>query len=139
MTGLTEIFDAGEPKQPVTSVTLVNNTAKTVDTTVPAGKKWKFNSIKITNPDDVARTVDFLFYKEAAATNLILTLDATSVGAAGTLQFPRYAASASLHTFPVVHTLIAGNIIRVTWRAGGVSAGGTDADGLVTTYREVPA
>lgn len=135
-------FPAGKIGQEVTSVTLANNTAKTVDTTVPAGKKWILISIKITNPDDVQRTCSMYKYKEAAKTNVIKIYDSSAVGAGGTAQHPNsitgVRTATEFHPQPA-EILAPGNTISVGWAAGGASSGGTDADGLVIEYLEVPA
>jgi len=134
-----ETFPSGEVRADVTSLTLVNNTAKTQDVTVADDTLWVLQSIKASNPDDVARTVQIRLYKEAAKTNLIALLASVSVSATSQLQFPSYTgASGTLSGqigFPL--TLFPGNTISITWSAGGASAGGTDADGQVIFYRRL--
>jgi len=125
--------------QAVTSITLVNNTSKTEDVTVPAGKRWRLLGIKITNPDDVQRAISITKYKEAAKTNIIRTLVSyATLGAGGEANWPN-SRTALINTNELFHEEIldAGNIISVTWVTGGASTGGTDADGLVVEYLEV--
>lgn len=125
--------------QLVTEVVLANNTAKNIDTTVPAGKRWRLLNIKVANPDDVARNINILKYLEAAKTHLISTyVHIEEIGVAASLNVP-----SKNHTDERERELItpdiydAGNTINVIWAAGGASAGGTDADGLVIEYLEI--
>jgi len=131
-------FPAGQIHKEVTSITLVNNTAKTVDHTVPAGKVWKLHGIKATNPDDVNRGIDFVVYKEAAKTNEIELLTSQTVLTVTRLQWPNHDDQAQLKS-NVPHEVImeAGNTLSIVWATGGVSTGATDADGLVVQYQEV--
>lgn len=133
------VFPGGQFKQEVTSVVLVNDTAKTIDLLVPAGKYWIILDIKAINGDDVARNILISKYLEAAATNLIGVLydAARNAGAHAyfpnmdNANYPRHVASSP------AELAIGGNIIRITWAAGGASTGATDADGLVIEYLEV--
>lgn len=127
--------------QSVTSVVVVNNTAKTLDTVVPAGERWILLSVKLTNPDDVNRPVWLHKFKEAGKTNMLAKLAiVTSVGALADNNWP---------TAPTISTsrmiaanpseiLEAGNTLESYWGAGGASTGGTSADGLVIEYLKVP-
>lgn len=135
-------FPGGKLKQEVTSVVLVNNTLKVIDTTVPAGKQWKLIGVKALNIDDVDRTVTINVYKEAGKTNLLRELNKGALGAnAGEhLHWP----SEGVSTGEADHTsqwadipLVPGNTINVQWAAGGASTGATDADGLVIEYLEI--
>lgn len=133
------IFPAGELKQAVTSITLVNNTAKTQDVTVPAGVMWKVLNIKAINQDDVNRNITIVKYKEAAKTNFIknLAYKANVAAGGGSLQWPN---TQSGNDFPSAwHEEIAvtGNTYAITWAAGGASTGSVDADGLVIEYLEL--
>ena len=131
-------FPAGQIHQEVTSVTLVNNTAKTIDTTVPSGKLWMLTNIRATNPDDVARFIGFVIYKEAGKTNLVDYVDRQTHSAGTFQQAPdRIFTGRAYSGLQFPRPLEAGNTISVTWETGGVSAGGTDADGLVIEYQEV--
>jgi len=104
------------------------------DITVPAGKRWQLLTVKASQNDDVARAIRIHIYKEAAATNKIFELayDA-AVATAGVLCWP----NKDYAPFPVI--LVAGNMIRIQYVAGGASSGSVDADGVVITYIEVDA
>lgn len=133
-----ETFPSGTVKTSVTSITLVNNTAKTQDVTVPTDTKWIIETIRAVNPDDVARFINVEIWRESAKTVRIATLTGLSTGALGAIQFPNNDdLTASISNSPFVLVLGAGMTISVTWSAGGASAGGTDADGLVILYREL--
>lgn len=134
-----EVFPAGKLQQSVTSVTVANNTAKTIDTTVPSGKRWILLSIRVTNPDDVQRTINIYKFKEAAKTNEIARFISNATNAGGRVHWPYNASPISSRVIPSSPAEIfdAGNTLSVVWAAGGVSGGGTDADGLVIEYLEV--
>ena len=136
-------FPGGQLKQEVTSLTLVNNTAKTVDITVPADKRWKFNMLKVVNVDNVNRAVTFTLYKEVGKTNIIQILWTKTVTAGAALVWPLAATPAADNTmpFPMTDGLImnAGNTISIVFATGGASAGATDADGIVADYLEIDA
>jgi len=128
----------GRKKSDVTSITLANNTAKTVDSTVPANKRWLLLGVKAMNPDDVGRDLYIDHYKEAAKTNLIRRLAAETPAAGARTQWPSSVAGDVTKT--PKHDLMvmdAGETISILWAAGGASSGGTDADGLVVDYLEV--
>jgi len=127
---------AGKLIQEVTSITLVNNTQKTVDTTVPANKIWILKNIIAFNPDDVARTVSFKKYKEAAKTNLIKKYNGRAI-TTGSIIWPAPANDDVTKAVSEDEILVEGNTIEVDWLSGGASAGGTDADGLVIEYLEI--
>jgi len=128
-------FPAGQIQQVVTSITLVNNTAKTVDTAVPAGKVWLLRSVKVCNPDDVARNTTGHIYKEAGKTNVVQQFFGAAQAATTCYHYPGSSGVAGAGQEPIV--LTGGNVISVVWGSGGASAGGTDADGLVIEYQEV--
>lgn len=131
------VFHAGKKEIAVTSVTLVNNTAKTIDTVVPASEKWQLLNIKVVNCDDVARNVTVIHYKEAAKTNLVKVFGyIAALGAAGVFNMPSSttAISDKLTFWTAPQILHAGETISVIWAAGGASTGATDADGLVIEY-----
>ena len=135
-------FSGGKPVQEVTSVPLVNNTALTIDKTVPAGKIWLLKSIKIVNPDDVGRSVTVVIYKEVAKTNTLdLIISGITITAAATRMLPSFIATswASSSGLFKDKMMVAGNVLSITWAAGGASAGGTDADGLIVEYLEIDA
>ena len=132
-----ETFPSGSVKSSITSITLVNNTSKTQDIVVPSDCVWVLESVRFTNPDNVDRSVNVKIFKEAAKTNELAFLFSATVTAGSVGHYPAVASNVVLgHTgYPL--TLGAGYVISVTWAAGGVSAGGTDADGLTIMYREL--
>lgn len=140
MSSIISVFPGGRHLQAVTSVTLVNNTAKTIDTTVPDGKRWLLLNVRMNNPDDVARTERIWIYKEAAKTNFLRELLDSSINASAGGSFPSNEMSDVVDMQarglpPII--LSAGNTIQAYWGAGGASSGGTDADGLVVEYLEL--
>jgi len=135
------VWLAGRLKQVVTSITLVNNVAKTQDTTVPTGERWILLSIKVTNIDDVIRSTEIDKWKEAAKTSRIKKYCKSNIAASGTMQWPKDSPiSGDEQHWPSApaEILDPGNTISVVWSAGGASAGGTDADGLVIEYLRFP-
>jgi len=130
-------FQGGRLVQPVTSVTLANNTALVVDKTVPAGKRWILLGAKMTNPDSVQRNCFMIIYKEAAKTNLLRWLTTATVAATSWMQYPNSNTGTSYLNHPTLIVLDAGNTITFDWNAGGASAGGVDADGLILEYLEM--
>lgn len=135
-------FPGGKPKQEVTSVTLVNNTAKTVDMTVPSGKQWILLGVRIANMDDVDRACTIRKYVTAGKTSLIAQLfSATLTATGGRGHFP--GTSTSVSTRHVASNpsefMVDGNTLSIVWAAGGASAGVVDVDGLVVEYLEVDA
>lgn len=133
-------FPGGKLKQEVTQVVLVNNVAKTVDTSVPAGKLWLLLSIKLNNSDDVTRDMHIKVFKEAAKTNLVHPLvSAAAVAAGADLVWPNNVSAGGVHNISFPCILVAGNKIECYWEAGGASAGATDVDGLVMSYSEIDA
>jgi len=134
-----DLIRKGKIVQSVTSITLVNNTAKTVNVTVPSGKRWLLLSLKMGQPDNVQRTLTVDKYKEAAKTNFMGPLVTVGLGV-GILQL--WPTNDAVHTIrniacnpaEIMHD---GNTLAITWAAGGASAGGTDADGLVYEYLEI--
>jgi len=135
------VVEAGRLIQSVTSITLVNNTLKTVDFTMVAGKRWILKNVKIVNPDDVQRVTDLSKYKTVAKTNKIKTMLNVTLGVGVTMNWPNSVNQAndqaSRNFQPEI--LIEGNTVTVAWAGGGASAGGTDADGLVVEYLELDA
>lgn len=133
-------FAAGNIKQEVTSITLVNNAAHTEDISVPSGKRWKLISIKMINCDNVARDLSIVVYKEAAKSNLLFQLvAATSVNANYPLHWPCFITGLVDAIYWYFDCILTGaNKISCIWAAGGASSGATDTDGLVITYLELP-
>ena len=138
MTDLIYIFQGGRKVDSVTSVTLVNNVTKTIDTTVPTGKRWFLIQVKTSNVDNVARVLTVRVYKEAGKTNILRILGSKSSLQNERMQYPSsITGDAKVTWFPAVVILDEGNTITAEYTAGGASAGGTDADGLVIEYLEM--
>lgn len=130
--------------QLVTSVEVVNNTAKTIDVTVPANQEWMIQHIKIVNPDDVSRVTTIIAYIEAAKTNILAELMSLTMTTLQTIYWAHNELTTSATkliemTSQMPLTLIAGNTISFVWASGGASTGATDADGLVVAYRRIGA
>ena len=134
------------PKEPtisINSVTLVNNTAKEVLFTVPSGKTWFLHWLVLKNPDDVQRNCNISLYHEAAKTNLYGLLIDEAVVASAAAVWPRnfHADDQNCWWQMCAHALgfplKAGGTVRFYYAAGGVSAGGTDADGNILCYTEL--
>lgn len=137
---LVKTFDGGYLKDEIKSVVLVNNTAKTLDFSCPTGKLWKILSIRLTNPDNVDRIVTVDAYYEAACTNKIARLFNETLPSTKEVTLPTSKAPTLFDTYGWIGQPFLLNVaetIRVVWAAGGVSAGATDADGLVFHYLEI--
>lgn len=135
-------FPGGKIESNITSIVLANNTSKTTKLTVPTGKIWLLYWISLTNPDDVVRDVIIMLYEETALTNVLTPLFAKAAmdaSAAVRYVWPNAHVSGYLSNpgYPLI--LKADQTIAVTWAAGGASAGGTDADGLIAQIREIDA
>lgn len=130
---------AGEHKQEVTSITLVNNTAKTELVTVPAGKQWILLAVKMSNIDDVNRVLSLNVWKESAKTNFLRTLQKASVAQNASMLWPTGESTTDETNIFCLVLLAAGNTLECVYAAGGASAGGVDADGLVVEYLELEA
>lgn len=133
-------MQGGRLIQKVTSVTLVNNVTLNENVSVPAGKMWKLLSVKMMNPDDVARDFYIFKYLEVARTNLIKKLaQGVAIAANAAFYWPNARTNAATtDRQPLWHDefLAEFNTLNFNWSAGGASAGGTDADGLVLEYLE---
>lgn len=128
-------FPAGNIHQEVTSITLVNNTAKTEEVLVPTGKIWLLMFIKMTNSDDVQRTLSCNLWLETAKTNLLARMFYVATGAAGSTYWPGGETDIEGEVGTLI--LVGGNKLECTWAAGGASTGAVDADGLVMCYLEI--
>jgi len=127
----------GRLVQDVQSVTVGNNDVVYVHTEVPANKRWVLINIKAVNPDSVNRAIFIYVYKEVARTNLVVTLVSADIATTDVVNYPNsVAALYNRNNSPGLMILRGGNVLSVHWAAGGASAGGTDADGLVLTYLE---
>lgn len=108
-----------------TSVTLVNNTAKTVDLTVPSNERWIPRHGYIKNFDDVTRTCRVQIYNDDDVRIGFLLYD-TAIVAAGYQIFPNKAQSSSRELDDQLELImLPGWYIRFQWDAGGASTGGT--------------
>lgn len=131
-------FPGGQKVKAITSLTLVNNTAKNLDLLCGTGKIIIILHVRAINADNVNRGVLIRHYNEAAATNLISMVCSATIVTLEVLQWPNTDMDELQSTtlfYPLI--LVAGNILRISWAAGGASAGATDADGLVIEYLEI--
>ncbi|MFQ6116225.1 MAG: hypothetical protein ACE5NG_19355 [bacterium] len=107
------------------STTLVADTAKSVDVTVPTNKRWLISNIMIHNGDDQARTCYVYIYDSNNVLLAILIAD-VSLASDGREYWPEEAppGTNALTVAPLI--LHAGWYLRFRWGAPGVaSAGGT--------------
>jgi len=120
------------------SVTLVNNTAKVLELTVPKGKIWRLYGVTMHNGDDVSRNMSCSIIDENG--NLLFYIGSTSTAApAGAYRnLLRYVdtSSASDVGSPFPLPVKGGNKVKLAWAAGGTSSGGTAY--YCVTYEEVP-
>ena len=132
-----ETFKGGYIYTSVNSLTLVNNTAKANDFTVPDDTVWILQNIRGTNPDDVQRTVSIIIYRTNAVTNRIRDVFNAAVGAGAVFNVPNDNPLANSTKCADIKDFVlgAGNTIRIYYDAGGASSGGTDADGIILNYR----
>jgi len=117
-------FPGGRRNLNRTQVVFVNNTAKTVNITVPAGERWFLLWGKIINADDVARNCSVAIYDVDNA--IIGTLrELAALAASGYELLKTVPGTISLldPSNPVI--LEAGDYVNFYWAAGGASAGGT--------------
>lgn len=125
-------FPAGFYSDNVTSIVLVNNTAKTQFLTVPTGKAWMILGGIVHNGDDVARNVSVVI-RTSSDVWLQVLYDATSVAAGAEKQFPTSDmadGSVGPSAYPVM--AFSGEKVKFTYAAGGASAGGTENSYLRT-------
>jgi hypothetical protein len=114
----------------------VNNTAKTVDKTVPAGKKWFLHALGCQNGDSVNRALQVKIL-DASGNEVDRLVDVTNT--AGQILFlPRPYQGESQATclsnwWMGGVPLPEGWTVRFVWATGGVSAGGT---GFASIMRE---
>jgi len=133
-----ETFPSGEVRADVYSLTLANNTAKTNNYTVPDDTLWVLQSVRMTNPDDVQRTINMRLYKTSAKTSEIGLLSSVAAAAGAAIMYPNTGSGSATFLVPRENlVLFAGNTLEITWAAGGASSGGTDADGVVIFYRRL--
>jgi len=130
----------GKLYQERVSVTLSNNTTKTITLTVPSGKRWKVYAASMTNGDDVARTLDLYVYD--GSNNVIHRLGHDSDTPASEARemlghVPANAADVSSNAAMAGGgaVLKAGNKLALVWWAGGASSGGTSY--YCVTYEEM--
>lgn len=133
------IFQGGRTLITAQIVTLVNNTQLIVDVTIPVNRRYLLKSVKIVNPDDVVRTVNIDKYETAGAVRLIKAVNSfAAVPQNNVRQVPCFVAAGSeLYDPSLEHgteLLTAGHTLRITWFAGGASAGGAIDNGLVINW-----
>lgn len=106
---------------------LVNNTALTRTITVPANARWLLRYGAVLNADNVDRGVDYIWDDGADALGGWNSPDTrVTVVAAQIATFPMTAGSVSFQVGnPHEIVLNEADRIRITWFAGGASAGGT--------------
>jgi len=139
MTDQVYVFQGGRHVISVTSVTLVDNTAKEILITVPSGKRWMLLSVRMVNDDDVARTATCFKYKEVAKTNVSSRLISQSLNQFQYAQWPNAIADIDVRGQPTQPTEIMseGHTLSCQWSDPGASTGSVDADGLVIEYLEM--
>jgi len=135
-------FAGGRKVNNITSLTVLNNTTLTIDVSPPAGRRWMVLSMKVVNPDNVARNVSVVHYAEAAKTNVIKYLSNTATAAGNPFQvwpsaWNLAACPAFLSGFGPMLIVENPEVLEVSLVAGGASAGGVDADGLVIEVLEL--
>jgi len=111
-------------KKNKTSVTLVNNTLKNEDITVPAGQAWTVLRGRIHNGDDVARNCNVICYDSDDVEMQTLDADA-ALGATAVRTFPRANQAGAEENWHQPVVMEAGDYARFQFKAGGASAGGT--------------
>jgi hypothetical protein len=111
-------IQVGAPVTPVTTIALVNNTAKTQALAVPAKTIWRVMAIGIMNGDNVARNAT-VHVRNQAGIMIVSLLENTAIPAGTSVSFPNAA-------FPW-SALILDSLwdIYVAFATGGASAGGT--------------
>jgi len=117
------------------STTLADNTTKTLDLTVPQGKKWKIHAIMMHNGDNVTRNLTAKVVDTSG--NTLMNLATYDAGAGAEVTLIPYLSNAETPYPGAVTILIkGGNKLRLIWVAGGASSGGTAY--YCITYEEVP-
>jgi hypothetical protein len=134
-----ETYPSGSIKATPTSVTLVNNTAKTVLITVPSDTVWVIQSIRVTNPDNVTRDTYLRLWKEVGMTTKIANLYYAALNTVTDFMYPNPNAVGNTYMEQPAENLVLGPgmTLEIYYAAGGASAGGTDAYGIVVFYREL--
>ena len=106
------------------AVVLVNNTAKTHNVAVPAGKRWFLIGGMATNGDDVDRTLTISI---TDGTNIIAYIQqaTTLTATTGVVVYPNTLAVATRLIFPEGGFPMSPTWqVRFVWAAGGASTGG---------------
>lgn len=120
----------GKKRDNKTDVTLVNNTLKNQDVTVPAGEEWTVLGGQIYNGDDVARNCNVICYDSANVEMSTLHADA-ALAATTRIQFPRANQAGAVNPLRTPCVLEAADYVRFQFKAGGISTGGT---GLIVLH-----
>ena len=129
-------FPGGRLKREIQSVTVADNTTKTITVTVPAGKLWRLLGVRMINPDNVSRTLKIYVYDENDNLLCIL-LERSGIGANSYIQWPCTLESSSIKANPAIQLLKGGDYLKCIWAAGGASSGGTASAGLIIEYLEL--
>lgn len=129
-------FPAGKSKKNITEVTLVNNTAKYQNVTVPAGKRWLVLQVKQKNIDDVARNCYARVFDVSDEEEGYL-YPTQSVAAGEYIIWPaKEHNNVTVLNPAAVLIMEAGDYLVFNWAAGGVSAGAT-ADAIIMKVLEL--
>lgn len=104
--------------------TLVNNTALTRTITVPANARWKLYGGDVLNGDDVSRNLSVAVDDGTDRIFTYVVGSALGVSARHAYPFDTGGSITELSAIGPV-PLVAGDRVRITWAAGGASAGGT--------------
>ena len=130
-------FPAGSYVADVRDITLVNNTVLSVTLSVTdALTQYRILNVKAVNCDDVARNIAIVKYSEAAKINVVKNLDSIARNAGSVLNWPNTNTGAVATTPSGIkpELLVSPAVLVVIFSAGGVSAGGSDDDGVVFEY-----
>lgn len=120
------------------STTLVNNTAKTENITVPDDTLWYVQTFRMKNIDDVARTCIIRIFETATKTYELFVVHYNSINAGSGLMIPNNDdLGAGMGNNLQGILLKAGNTIEFVWAAGGASTGATNANAATITYRQL--
>jgi len=124
-------------REPI-SVTLVNNTKKTIKKTVPVYKKWLVFGALIHNPDDVARGCQIRCLRTDNESFGNMLAWNTTINAGDKIRVPNPSQNSQYEFAPASYPIILseGEVIEFTWEAGGASSGGS-SNLTVLEYIEV--
>ena len=115
-------FPAGRITPNWAEVTLLDNTEAIREITVPTGETWLLMYGHVSNGDDVARDVEVRIYDSSGHT--ISGLAYETVNAGDYTVYPNHDANNKSLASGVI-VLMEGYKIKIIWKAGGSSSGGT--------------